>query len=82
MTFGLVAGAAIAQIKFGPVYFHDPKVMLSLLLWVVYVVLLYTRWNHGWRGRRAAYLAAFAFIAALGAWVANYFSSIHRFAAP
>jgi ABC-type uncharacterized transport system permease subunit len=82
MTLGLVAGAVIAQAKFGPVYFLDPKVMLSLLMWFVYVLLLYTRWNSGWRGRRAAYLAAFAFVAALGAWAANFFSSVHRFVAP
>lgn len=82
MTFGLVAGAVIAQSLYGPKYFLDPKVMLSLLMWVVYVVLLYTRWNNGWRGRRAAYLAAFVFVAALGAWVANSFSSVHRFLAP
>jgi ABC-type uncharacterized transport system permease subunit len=82
MTFGLVAGAVIAQSRFGPGYFHDPKIMLSLLMWVVYVVLLYTRWNNGWRGRRAAVLAAVAFVAALGAWAANFFSSVHRFVAP
>ncbi|MFB3814069.1 MAG: inner membrane protein YpjD [Terriglobales bacterium] len=82
MTAGLIAGAVIAQGKYGPSYYADPKIMLSLLMWAVYVVLLYTRWNNGWRGRRAAYLAAFAFIAALGAWAANYFSGMHRFVAP
>jgi ABC-type uncharacterized transport system permease subunit len=82
MTFGLIAGAVIAQAKFGPVYFRDPKIMLSLIMWSVYVVLLYTRWSAGWRGRRAAYLAAFAFVAAIGAWAANYFSAVHRFIAP
>jgi len=82
MTFGLVAGVALAEERFGAVYFHDAKVLLSLLMWAVYVVLLYTRWNSGWRGRRAAYLAAFAFLAALGAWAANFFSSMHRFPAP
>ncbi len=82
MTFGLVTGAVLAQAKFGPVYFRDPKIMLSLLMWFVYVILLYTRWNSGWRGRRAAYLAAFAFMAALGAWAANFFSNVHRFIAP
>ena len=82
MTLGLIAGAALAQSKFGPIYFRDAKVMLSLLMWIVYVVLLYTRWNSGWRGRRAAYLAAFAFLAALGAWAANFFSSVHKFVAP
>jgi len=79
MTFGLVAGAVLAQARFGSAYFLDPKIMLSLLMWVVYVLLLYMRWNNGWRGRRAAYLSAFAFIAALGAWAANFFSSVHRF---
>jgi ABC-type uncharacterized transport system permease subunit len=81
MTFGLIAGAALAQARYGPGYFHDPKVLLALLMWAVYVVLLYTRWSHGWRGRRAAYLAAFAFLAALGAWVANFYSGVHRFPA-
>ncbi|MGE0405224.1 MAG: inner membrane protein YpjD [Candidatus Korobacteraceae bacterium] len=82
MTLGLIAGAVIAQSSFGPRYFTDPKVVLSLAMWAVYMVLLYTRWNSGWRGRRAAYLASFGFIAALSAWAANYFSGIHRVVAP
>jgi ABC-type transport system involved in cytochrome c biogenesis permease subunit len=82
MTFGLIAGAVLAQSKFGPNYFYDPKIMLSLLMWLVYVILLYMRWNSGWRGRRAAYLAAFAFLAAMSAWAANFFSSVHKFVAP
>lgn len=82
MTFGLIAGSVVAQAKFGPAYFTDPKVLLSILMWGVYMVLLYTRWSSGWRGRRAAYLATFAFVAAVGAWAANYFSMVHRFVAP
>lgn len=79
MTFGLIAGSVLAENKFGAMFFADPKVLLSIIMWVVYMVLLYTRWNSGWRGRKAAYLAAFAFIAAVGAWAANYFSHLHRF---
>ncbi len=82
MTLGLVAGAVIAQSSYGPSYFTDPKVLLSLAMWAVYMVLLYTRWNSGWRGRRAAYLASFVVIVALSAWIANYFSGIHRLVAP
>ncbi len=82
MTFGLIAGAVIAQSRYGPAYFHDPKILLSLLMWVVYMVLLYTRWSSGWRGRRAAYLATFAFLAAVSAWAANFVSGVHRFIAP
>jgi ABC-type uncharacterized transport system permease subunit len=81
MTFGLILGAVIAQTEFGPMYFLDPKILLSLLMWAVYMVLLYTRWSSGWRGRRAAYLATFAFLVAVSAWAANYFSGVHRFIA-
>src|SRR5437588_448754 len=45
------------------------------------IILIFTRWNSGWRGRRAAVLATFAFVAAVVAWAANYFSTIHRFVA-
>jgi ABC-type uncharacterized transport system permease subunit len=82
MTLGLIAGSVVAQAEFGPVYFRDAKVLLSLLMWALYVLMLYTRWNSGWRGRRAAYLATFAFAAAVIAWVANYFSAVHRFVSP
>ncbi len=41
---------------------QDPKILLSLLMWAVYLVMVYTRWIAGWRGRRAAILASFAFV--------------------
>ena len=79
MTVGLVLGSVVAQAQFGPRFFLDPKVVLSLLMWCVYMLLLYTRWSGGWRGRRAAFLSTFAFLIALGAWAANYWSVVHRF---
>jgi ABC-type uncharacterized transport system permease subunit len=80
MTLGLIAGSVVAQSTYGRIDLLDPKILLSILMWTVYLLLLFTRWSAGWRGRRAAYLAAGAFIAAVVAWVANYFSAIHRFA--
>jgi ABC-type uncharacterized transport system permease subunit len=79
MTLGLIAGSVVAEARFGRVDLLDPKVFLSVLMWIVYLVMVYTRWNAGWRGRRAALLASFAFIVAIVAWAANYFSGIHRF---
>ncbi len=79
MTLGLAAGSVLAIEKYGPFFFYDPKILLSILMWVVYLLLLYMRWSSGWRGRRAAFLATFAFVIALGAWAANYFSRVHRF---
>jgi ABC-type uncharacterized transport system permease subunit len=61
------------------VNFADPKILLSILMWAVYLVLLYTRWSAGWRGRRAAYLATGALASAIVAWAANYFSVFHSF---
>jgi len=82
MTLGLITGSvvAITAPSIGRVDFLDPKILLSVLMWSVYMVMVFTRWNSGWRGRRAAFLATFAFVAALAAWAANYFSTIHRFA--
>jgi len=82
MTGGLAAGLLMAQMKFGYINFHDPKILFSVLTWVVYLVLLYMRWNAGWRGRRAAYLAAGTFAMAIVAWSANYFSTIHQLGKP
>ena len=81
MTLGLITGSVVALTTYGKVDFLDPKILLSVLMWAVYMVMVFTRWNSGWRGRRAAVLATFAFVAALAAWAANYFSAIHRFAA-
>ena len=82
MTLGLVAGAVVAQVEFGARFFNDPKILLSILLWLVYLVLLYTRWSAGWRGKRSAYLATAACLAAVVTWAANYFSGTHRFLGP
>ena len=79
MTLGLIAGSVLAIDKYGPLFFYDPKILLSFTMWAVYLLLLYTRWSSGWRGRRAAFLATFAFVIALGAWAANSFSRTHRF---
>jgi ABC-type uncharacterized transport system permease subunit len=79
MTLGLVAGTVVAQSTYGRVDFLDPKIALSALMWAVYLVMLYTRWSSGWRGRRAALMATLAFAVAIVAWLANYFSGMHRF---
>src|SRR6202007_941682 len=54
MTVGLITGSIVALTAYGHVDFADPKILLSILMWVVYMVMVFTRWNSGWRGRRAA----------------------------
>jgi len=79
MTVGLIAGSVVAESAYGKVDFLDPKILLSVLMWAVYLLMVYTRLNAGWRGRKAAVLASVAFVAAIVAWLANYFSGMHRF---
>ena len=81
MTLGLIAGSVVAESTYGRIDFFDPKILLSVLMWAVYLLMVFTRLNAGWRGRRAALLASVAFVAAIVAWISNYFSSMHRFIA-
>ena len=79
MTMGLLAGSVVAESTYGRIDFQDPKILLSLLMWAVYLVMVYTRWIAGWRGRKAAMLASVAFAIAIFAWVANFWSKTHGF---
>jgi ABC-type transport system involved in cytochrome c biogenesis permease subunit len=79
MTLGLIAGSVVAEATYGRIDFLDPKILLSVLMWAVYLLMVFTRLNAGWRGRRAAMLASAAFVTAIVAWIANYFSAMHRF---
>ena len=82
MTAGLLAGALIAQESVGASYFLDPKVLLSVGMWLLYIGMLYVRRHSGLRGKRAVYLSSMVFLVALSVWAANQFSTVHRFAAP
>src|ERR1700722_8813551 len=82
MTLGLLAGSLIAQESVGPIYFKDPKVLLSFAMWALYLVMLFVRRQTGLRGRRAVYLSSLVFLVVISVWAANQLSSVHRFTAP
>lgn len=77
MTAGLFAGSLIAQERVGIGYFADPKVLLSFVIWGLYVAILFIRRNAGLRGRRAAWLTSGVLVAMLCVWAANLLGSIH-----
>src|SRR6201999_4088266 len=82
MTAGLLIGSVVALQTVGPAFFADPKVLLSLAMWGVYVAMIYIRRHSGLRGRRAVYLSGFVFLIVLAVWAANQLSAVHRFRAP
>jgi ABC-type uncharacterized transport system permease subunit len=82
MTVGLVIGSVLVQeTELGAAYFRDPKVVLSFVMWAIYVLLIFLRSTKGLRGRRAAYLSGAVFLVMLAVWAANLFSHVHRFGA-
>jgi ABC-type uncharacterized transport system permease subunit len=82
MTAGLLIGSVVALQTVGPAFFADPKVLLSFLLWLAYMLMIYIRRHSGLRGRRAVYLSSFALFFVLAVWAANQLSAVHRFKAP
>ncbi|WP_263379473.1 cytochrome C assembly family protein [Granulicella paludicola] len=82
MTAGLLIGSVLALQTTGPRFFADPKVLLSIAMWVAYVLMIFIRRHSGLRGRRAVYLSSFVFLVVLAVWAANSLSTVHSFKVP
>jgi ABC-type uncharacterized transport system permease subunit len=82
MTAGLLIGSVLALETTGPAFFADPKVLLSVAMWLAYVLMIFIRRHSGLRGRRAVYLSSFVFIVVLAVWAANSLSTVHSFKTP
>ncbi len=54
LTLTLITGILFVDNLFGQHLVH--KTVLSIIAWLVFGALLYGRWRHGWRGRRAVNL--------------------------
>ena len=61
MIFGFVWASRTWQ---GPWEF-DPKIVATLVTWLIYLTLFSTRMSGNWRGRRSAYGAVFGLPAAV-----------------
>ena len=62
-TFAVIAGAVWAEEAWGRYWGWDPKETGSFFTWVFYASYLHARSTHGWRGRRAAWVAVVSFVA-------------------
>lgn len=65
LSLGILTGFVWASRMWKGPWELDPKILASLLTWLVYLVLFSTRLSGAWRGRRSAYLAIVGFIAIL-----------------
>ena len=78
LTLGLAVSGRIPRPE-GVVYWKDAKVLWSLLVWLLYLALLASRWRFAWLGRRFACgtVGAFAFVL-LTFWGTNLLSTLHN----
>jgi cytochrome c-type biogenesis protein CcsB len=64
-TFAVVAGAIWAESAWGRYWGWDPKETWAFITWVIYAGYLHARSTAGWRGKRAAWVAVFGYLAFL-----------------
>jgi len=56
ITASVVAGSTWASIEAGTRWIRDPRIVISLATWVLYLLIVFLRITAGWRGRKAAIL--------------------------
>jgi ABC-type transport system involved in cytochrome c biogenesis permease subunit len=61
LTVGILTGFVWASRTWKGPWEFDPKILASMLTWLIYLVLFSTRVSGSWRGRRAAYVAILGF---------------------
>jgi cytochrome c-type biogenesis protein CcsB len=80
LTLGMVTGIIWNSQRDGKLWHNDPKEVLALVTWCVYLFLIHYRLTAGWRGRRTAWLAIAGFAIVLCTWIgARYLPGYHVF---
>lgn len=65
LTLALISGMIWAEQAWGTYWIWDPKLTAAVVTWVIFAAYLHAHVIAGWQGRRAAWLAAIGFVAAL-----------------
>ena len=65
LTLCIITGAIWANYAWGTYWSWDPKETWSLITWIIYAAYLHARLMYGWKGKRAAWMAIFGFVAVL-----------------
>lgn len=69
LTLGMATGMAWSSQRDGRLWHNDPKEIMALVTWAIYLLMMHYRLTAGWRGRRGAWLAIGGFVAVLVTWV-------------
>jgi len=82
LTLCIITGAIWANYAWGTYWSWDPKETWSLITWIIYAAYLHARLMYGWKGKRAAWMTIFGFVAVLFTFFGvNYFlPGLHSYA--
>ena len=61
LTIGIISGAVWANEAWGSYWSWDPKETWALITWIIFASYIHARLSNGWKGQKAAFLAAFGF---------------------
>ncbi len=62
LTIGVVLGGVLAVRVWGRIPVGDPKILLSALLWLLYVIGIILRRGFNWSGRKQSYFSVIGFV--------------------
>ena len=80
LTLGVVTGIIWNNQRDGRPWHNDPKEVMAIVTWLVYLFIMHYRLTAGWRGRRVALLSIVGFIVVLITWIgARTFGGYHVF---
>ena len=80
LSLGILTGVVWASRTWRGPWQLDPKIVASLVTWIIYLILFSTRLRGSGRRRRAAYLAIFGFAAVMVTFLGiSFLSSQHGF---
>jgi cytochrome c-type biogenesis protein CcsB len=65
LTLGIITGSVWAYSAWGSYWSWDPKETWSLITWLIYAVMLHSRFVRGWQGKRMAIMSIIGFASVL-----------------
>ena len=71
ITLSVVAGSIWGFVEWGTRWIREPKIVISLITWGLYLAMVYLRRVAGWRGRKAALMAIAVVAFSAASWAAH-----------
>jgi cytochrome c-type biogenesis protein CcsB len=69
LSLGVVTGIFWNNQRDGRFWHNDPKEVMALITWFVYLFMMHYRLTAGWRGRRVAWLSIAGFVIVMLTWL-------------